>query len=277
MSEPAGSDERRADDATTSDDAFLGGLLRILQPRRGYRAGLDAVLLAAAAPTVDAASGEPLRVLDAGAGVGVVGLCFARRVAHARVVLVERDPVLAALARENVARNGLGDRVQVLEADVAAPLATSPGLSAAAGSFDLALCNPPFHDAAAGTSARHALKAASHAMPAGSLAHWLRFLAAMARPQGAMALIHRADALGEILEASARRFGALQVRPLHPYAETPASRVLVQGIKGSRAPLQIAAGVILHRPDGRFTEAVEAALRHGHALAPAAPRDRAPD
>jgi FkbM family methyltransferase len=254
-----------SDDAT-SDDAFLGGQLQILQPANGYRAGLDAVLLAAAAPVERIADGGTVRVLDAGSGVGVVGLCLARRIARVHVTLVERDPVLADLARRNVERNNLADRVRVVEADVGAPLKTSAELSAAAGSFDLALANPPYHDAAAGTSARDELKAQSHAMPAGSLERWLRFLAAMVRPQGEMALIHRAEALGEILQACERRFGGLRVRPLHPRVGAPANRVLVEGTKGSRAPLKIAAGLVLHGPEGRFTENVEAVLRHGKGL-----------
>src|SRR5512140_3587080 len=103
-----------ADDLT--DDAFLGGRLMILQPARGYRAGIDAVLLAACCA---AAAGET--VLDAGSGVGVVGLCVASRCPGARVTLVEREPVYADLARRNVERNALADRVTVVTADLTQP------------------------------------------------------------------------------------------------------------------------------------------------------------
>ena len=105
-----------ADDAhKLTSDAFLGGALDILQPASGYRAGLDAVLLAAAC---GARTGDGARVLDAGAGVGVAGLCLARRVADADVTLVEREPVLAGLARENIVRNALAERVHVVELDI---------------------------------------------------------------------------------------------------------------------------------------------------------------
>src|SRR5262245_44871055 len=103
--------------ADTTDDVFLGGRLRLLQPAKGFRAGLDAVLLAAA---TDIATDRGVRVLDAGAGVGTAGLCLAARVAAAQVTLLELVPALAALARANVARNQLSDRVQVIEADVCA-------------------------------------------------------------------------------------------------------------------------------------------------------------
>lgn len=247
----------------TTDDAFLGGALQILQPKGGYRAGIDAVLLAAAAPLEQAGNG---RVLDVGAGVGVVGLAVARRVAGTDVTLVERDPGLAALARANIGRNGLETRVRVLEADVSHPLAENPELHAAAQSFDHVLANPPYHVEGRGTAAGDPVKAAAHAMPEGDLERWLRFMAAMARPGGTATLVHRADALAEILAACAGRFGGLAILPLHAKAGEPAGRVLVQGVKGSRAPLSLRPGLVLHEADGRFRPEVEAVLRAGAAL-----------
>jgi tRNA1(Val) A37 N6-methylase TrmN6 len=246
----------------TSDDAFLGEALRILQPQEGYRAGLDAVLLAAAAPVQEGR----VRVLDVGAGAGVVGLAVARRVAGAAVTLVERDPELAALARTNTDRNGLTRRVQVIEADVTRPLRESEALAALAESFDHVLANPPFHTEGRGTAAGDALKAAGHAMPEGSLDRWLRFMAAMARPGGTATLIHRADALADILAALVGRFGGALVLPIHPREDEPASRVLVQAAKGSRAPLRLLPGLVLHGRDHGFRPEVEAMLRHGAPL-----------
>lgn len=247
-----------------SEDAFLGDQLAVLQPVRGYRAGLDAVLLAAAAPVP--AGGSPISVLDVGAGVGVVGLCLARRVSHARVTLVEREPSLAVLARENVARNGLSDRVDVIEADVLSPLGEMPDLKARAESFDVVLSNPPYHDVGAGTLAADPAKAGSHAMPAGALERWLRFMASMTKPGGAVAIVHRADALDDVLAGCRRRFGALRVLPLHPRAGASANRIIVSGVRGSRAPLTLCASLVLHDEAGGFTPRVEAALRHGTAL-----------
>lgn len=254
----------------TTDDVFLGGALRMLQPRSGYRAGLDAVLLAAAVP---AAAGRGERVLDAGAGVGVAGACVARRVGDARVVLVERDAALAGLARANVLRNGLSDRVHVIEADLVRPLQDCPELGALAESLDHVLVNPPYHAHGRGTLAEDSRKAAAHAMPEGELDRWLRFMAAMTRPGGTVTLIHRADALAEVLEAMSGRFGALLVLPVHPRRRAAANRVLVQGIKGSRAPLALRPGITLHTADGSFQAPIEAVLRHGAALDLAGNRD----
>jgi tRNA1(Val) A37 N6-methylase TrmN6 len=247
----------------TSDDAFLGGALHVLQPLAGYRAGLDAVLLAAAAPVEE---GRAQRVLDVGAGAGVVGLAVARRVADARVTLVERDPGLAALACANVARNRLSARVRIVEGDVARPLRELAGLATEAESFDHVLANPPFHAEGRGTAAGDALKAAGHAMPEGNLERWARFMAAMARPGGTATIIHRAEALGELFEALAGRFGGMLVLPVHPHDGEPASRVLAQATKGSRAPLRLLPGLLLHNRDQGFRPQVEAILRGAAAL-----------
>ena len=243
-----------ADDAT--DDAFLGGALQVLQPARGYRAGIDAVVLAASATV---AEGET--VLDAGAGVGVVGLCIARRRPGVQVTLVEREPAYAALARANVARNDLATRVRVVETAIGGAL--SPEL--VAGSYHQVVANPPYQVAGRGRRPPDDLKAAAHEMPEGGLDVWARFAARMCRPDGSFTVIHRADALAEVLAALERRFGGIVVKPVHPRRDEPAVRVLVRGIKGSRAPLTLAPPLVLHEAND-FTATMRAILRDGAAL-----------
>ena len=247
-------------DATT-DDAFLGGALHILQPKAGYRAGLDGILLAASVT-----AGDGAHVLDIGAGVGVVGLALARRLPRARVTMLERDPGLAELARSNIARNHLADRVRMIEADVTRPLGDRVALGVAAESFDHVLANPPFYIEGRGTAASDPVKAAANAMPDGDLDRWVRFMAGMARPGGTATVIHRADALHALLNAFDGRFGGATVLAMHPREGEPASRVMVHAIKGSRAALQLQPGLVLHNADHSFRPDVEAILRHGAAL-----------
>jgi tRNA1(Val) A37 N6-methylase TrmN6 len=244
-----------------SDDAFLGGALQVLQPRAGYRAGLDAVLLAA---SVDAESGK--QVLDVGAGVGVVGLAVARCLPDVRVTMLERNGALAALARCNAERNGLSARVRVIEADVSRPLEQLPEMAAAAGTFQHVLANPPHLVEGRGTASGDPAKAAANAMPPGELDRWSRFMAAMTGAGGTATLIHRAEALPEVLAVLAGRFGGTLVLPIHPHDGEPASRVLVRAVKGSRAPLELRAGLVLHNADNSFRPQLEAILRHGARL-----------
>jgi tRNA1(Val) A37 N6-methylase TrmN6 len=250
-----------------TDDAFLGGALSILQPATGYRAGLDAVLLAAAARP---AIGAGARVLDAGAGVGVVGLAIAACVPDAQVTLVELDPVLADLARRNAERNGLAARVRVVIADVAAGGRTlheaAPDGGLAPASFEHVVTNPPFYAEGSGTPPRLGAKAAAHQMREGSLERWMAFLATAAAADGRLTLVHRADALALVLSALEGRFGSLRVLPVHPRAGAPASRIVVTAVKGSRAPLELKPGLVLQDAEGRYLPAVEAVLRHGAPL-----------
>jgi tRNA1(Val) A37 N6-methylase TrmN6 len=250
--------------APCTDDAFLDGRVRILQPASGYRAGIDAVLLAAAAPVAPEARA---RVLDAGAGVGTVGLCVASRCAGATVVLVEREHALAELARENVRLNGFASRMSVVEADVGrvAP-AELERLGVGAESFDHVLANPPFHGAESGTRARDPLKSEAHAMPEGGLDPWMRFLARMARPGGTATVVHKAEALADLLRHLEGRFGGLRVLPVHARAGEPAIRLIVQGVKGSRAPLALLSGFVLHEAGGAFTPQAVDILRNGAGL-----------
>ncbi len=247
-----------------SDDAFLGGALNILQPRNGYRAGLDAVMLAAAVP-VD--QSRPLRVLDVGAGVGTAGLCLARRAPFAEVVLLEREPQLAALAAENIARNDLPGHVRVITGVVGTPAAELRAMGLVEESFGHVIANPPYHDSDSATLPPDALKAGAHAMPDTELDDWARFMARMTAPGGVATIIHKADALARLLAVLEARFGALKVLPLHPRSGAPAHRVLVQGIKGSRGPLQILPGFVLHQEGNAFTPAAQDILRHGAPLA----------
>ena len=225
-------------------DAFLGGRLAVSQPRRGFRAGLDSVLLGAAV-----AAGSR-RLLDLGAGVGTAALVALSDRPDLQATLCEADPASAELARRNLADNGFGDRADVLGLDVAAPGSVRAAAGLAADAFTSVIANPPFFDSGSGTSPDPARAAARH-MPLDALDTWLRAAATHAAPGGEAIVIHVAAALPALLAAFERRFGAITVLPLCPREGEAASRVLVRGIKGSRAPFSLLASRALHVDDGR--------------------------
>lgn len=253
-------DLKSADDIT--DDGFLGGRLKILQPAKGYRAGLDAVMLAAAIP---AREGE--RVLEAGAGVGVASLCLASRVSGIEVAGLEVQPELVGLAGENIARNGFSESVSIAEGDVGLPVRDLAAAGFAPNSWHHVFANPPFHDPAASPAPPDAGKAQSHHLTLGSdLVDWVRFCCVMARPKGTVTFIHRADALAALLGAMSGHLGGIEVFPLWPAAGKPASRVILRGQRDSKAPLVLRPGLVLHGADGRFTPQAESLLREGAPL-----------
>jgi tRNA1(Val) A37 N6-methylase TrmN6 len=242
-----------------SEDALLGGKLTLRQPLRGHRFGHDAVLLAAAVP---AWAGQ--HAIELGAGVGPAGLALARRVDGLAVTLIELDPNLAALARENAARNALADRVQVICLDVAAQVAQFDAAGLAADSADHVLMNPPFN-APHNPSPDQARRLARAASP-GLLGQWIDTAARLLRPHGALTMIWRADGLADVLAALASAFGAIAIAPVYPRPETPAIRVLVNAIKNSRAPLVLLPGLLLADSNNDPTAQTQAILRDGAAL-----------
>jgi tRNA1(Val) A37 N6-methylase TrmN6 len=251
-----------SEEATTRD-VFLGGRLELLQPARGYRAGLDAVLLAAAA---EIAPGPGACVLDAGAGVGTAGLCLAARVPGVRVTLLERAAPLAALARQNVALNGFGDRVEVVEADLLAGATAHEGIGLSAGRFSHVMANPPYLEHGRHRLPEDEVAAGAFGMVAEGLEQWARTLARLAGGGAGLTLIHRTDALKSVLDALEGRFGAIRILPLLPRPGDVSHRIVVTARKGSRAPLQLLTGVVLHGSGNAFTPQIDAVLRHGAAL-----------
>jgi tRNA1(Val) A37 N6-methylase TrmN6 len=236
-----------------TEDSLLGGRVHLAQPARGHRAGTDAVLLAASAPVKP---GDV--VMDVGAATGAVGLMAAARERNARVIFVERDAGLAEICRRNAQANNVDGTIAVADVlERASRLAA--GLNS--GAADLVLTNPPFLEEGQSRISPDRGRAAAHALPAGGLDAWLRACLALLKPKGRLVLIHRADRVSECLSVLGKGLGGLELRFVHPNAERPAIRVLVSGIKGSRAPLSILPPLILNGPDGRFTPQAEALHR----------------
>ena len=239
----------------TTCDAFLDGRIHVRQPAKGFRSGLDAVFLAAACPAEDGDT-----VLEAGCGAGVASLCLLARAGNVAVTGVEADPALAALARENAAANGFGERFQAVAAGVGAPWSSLEEQLRREG-YDHVMANPPFYVHGRARLSKDGRNARSRAMQEGGLEVWARFLAAAAKPGGTATVIHTAEAVPQLLAAFEGRFGGLRLIPLHPKAGAPAIRVILCGMKGSRAPFSIAPGIVLHEEDGTPTGAARAVLR----------------
>ncbi|MDZ4776979.1 MAG: methyltransferase [Alphaproteobacteria bacterium] len=222
--------------AETTEDRFLDGRLVIRQSAQGYRAGMDALLLAAAVAPAG-------RLMEAGCGPGAALLATALRFPEARLTGVERDPAAALLARDNIAANALSDRVGIVEGDVFAHIPET---------YEGIFLNPPFAEPREGTAPkteRQGAHVTEHDLDA-----WIARLSNHLTGGGVLTMIHRADKLAAILAAMEGRLGAPTIYPVRPRTDAPASRVLVRGVKGSRAPLTLLRGLDLHdASDSKFT------------------------
>jgi tRNA1(Val) A37 N6-methylase TrmN6 len=233
-----------------TQDGLLDGRIALRQSADGYRAGMDAALLAAAC---DAKAG--MRVIEAGCGPGAALLAAAVRRPEAAFTGVERDPAALALAAENIALNGLAARVAAVGGDVAQPF-KALGLAP----FDAAMANPPYFDDAGAIRGPAPAKTAAW-IADGGLETWIAFLLKAVRDGGTITVIHRADRLADLLAQLGAKAGSFRIRPVQPRDDAPAKRVLVRAVRGGKAPLVLLPALVLHDAGGGHSAAAEAILR----------------
>ena len=251
-----------------TEDALLGGQITLRQHAAGYRVAIDPVLLAASVP-----AGGSDTVLDVGTGVGAAMLCLAKRIDGAKITGVEVQRDLVHLAVENIAENGLAERVEAMVGDLQRP---PPRL--VPRSFDHVMANPPYFEAGRVRASGKDEKARANIEGAGGLGAWVEYCLSMVRPGGTISMIHRTDRLAELLALLGDKAGDVVIFPLWPrnpfelaeddenQAPVAAKRVIVQALAGSKGPLRMAAGLVLHKENGDNTPAADAILRHGGAL-----------
>ena len=243
-----------------TENEYLGGRIRIRQPQKGYRAGVDPVLLAASVP---ARSGQS--VLELGLGVGTAALCLSERVDGLSLTGVEIQSDYAALARENASLNAAD--LTVVDAD----LAVLPD-QIKNSRFDHVIANPPYFDRNAGHPAGDLGRetAMGEATP---LALWLDIAARRVVPKGYVSFIHRAERLGDLLAQLPKTLGSVQVQPLQPRVGRDAHLVILRARHSGKAPLRIHAPITMHQGENHgqdaedYTPEIKALLRDGAALA----------
>jgi tRNA1(Val) A37 N6-methylase TrmN6 len=232
-------------------ETFLDGRVHVEQPQKGFRSGLDAVMLAAAIP---ARAGET--ALELGAGAGTASLCLAARVPGLTIAGVEIAADLTELANRNAAANDMAGRMTFVAADI---FALPPSLKR---DFDHVFANPPFHgEGEAPSNADRARALKDH----GQLTDWMKLGLQRTVSGGYFTAILSADRLHEAL--AALPVGGVSILPLWPRAGDLAKRVILQVRKGSNAPFTLLPGLILHEASGAYTREADAVLRHGAPLA----------
>lgn len=236
-------------------DAFLGGRLTLSQPGHGFRAGLDSVLLGAAV-----APGRRA-LLDLGCGVGTAGFVAMAHDATLQATLADQNAEMTALAEDNARDNGFGDRSRVIVADITAKGAARKAAGIADNGYYAVIANPPFFASGAGTLAADAGRADARHMDAATLDLWIKTAASAAAAGGEIIFIYPAESLSPLLAGFEQRFGAITLLPLAPRAGQPVSRVLIRGIKGSRAPLTLLSSRVLHDEGRAFAPEFDAIFR----------------
>lgn len=232
-----------------SEDALLGGRVKLLQPRDGFRAALDPVLLAAFVP---ARPGDS--ALELGCGTGAAFLCLAARVGGIAITAVDRDPALVEIAQTNAGLNLLPAEIRAADAR---ELRNLPPVHHA-------FANPPYWPGGTPSPIAGRRQAAHEDAP---LTDWVRAMARPLRHKGTLSLVlpaaRFAEAAAALKEAGC---GAVRLLPLWPRQGVPAKRILIQARRGGAGPDEVLPGLVLHEADGRYTAAAEAVLREASAL-----------
>jgi tRNA1(Val) A37 N6-methylase TrmN6 len=240
-------------DEETIDD-FLGGCVRLIQPRAGYRVSMDTVMLAASIP---ARAGET--VLEGGVGSAGASLCLARRVDGLQVKGIDIQSDMVALARKNIDLNGLSDRVSVQETSI-------KDLSGAQSQYDHIMINPPYLPAGKAICPPDDNKGQAHMDLNANLRDWIRFCVHYVKQKGTVTLVYRADRMDEVISYLYGRVGDLMIMPLWPRLGSKAKRVIIQGRKGMSGAVSMLPGLALHGDVARYTPEADEILRQGKAL-----------
>lgn len=249
----------RFSDSELSCNDFLGGRVRLLQPRSGYRAGVDPVLLAASVP---ASAGQS--VLELGCGAGAAILCLSSRVPGLHLTGIELQPAYAELARRNAEINRI--ELEVVQADLTAlPEAFRQR------QFDHVIANPPYYRAGAHSPAKDAGRSVALSEDT-QLADWIAVAAKRLAPKGYLHMIQKADRLPDMLAACQGLLGSVELLPLSPRTGREAELIILRARKGGRAAFRLHPPLIVHagerhEKDGEsYTDAVSAVLRKAAAL-----------
>ncbi|GGZ30192.1 tRNA1(Val) (adenine(37)-N6)-methyltransferase [Asticcacaulis endophyticus] len=239
------------------ETTLLNGRVDLWQPAKGYRIGMDGALLAAAAAGVLAEDRvKPVRVLELGCGVGGVMLSLYKRCPQVVATGIERELQSFELLQENIKRNDPAARHTAISGDIGKGF-KSFGLER----FDMVMSNPPYFDDPTLLRAPHELKRPAWIADDG-LSAWTEFAQGSVKDGGEILFVHRADRLFDLLNGLSGRCGSFIIRPIQPFADQPAKRVIVRAKRLGKAPLKLLPPLILHdKGDRKHTPEVEAILR----------------
>lgn len=245
--------------AGTTRDTFHNGAFEVIQPSsRGNRSGMDALLIAAALPK--SASGT---IADLGAGAGVAGFAALNLNPDINLLAVERNAEMAGMAEDTIrlAENAaLNKRARVIRFDVYKSGVDRAKAGLSPECVDHVIMNPPYN-CSNKRSPSDAMRAEAFMMGEGGIDAWFRTAASIMKQGGTLCVIYRTENLGELIACCQGRFGNLEILPIHSRKDEPAKRVVVRGIRGSRAPMAILPGFVVHEEDGSFTTKADAIFK----------------
>lgn len=241
------------------ETTLLCGKLKLLQPKVGYHASLDAVFLASAAPVKDG-----WKVLDVGCGVGTVGLCVALKNKNISLTGIDIQPGLIDIAHMNANINEINNLVKFFNVDILNDKIIANNC------FNSIIMNPPYQEGGTHTASPVKNKALSHGEDASgaTLKDWIKYAHLKLKQGGYLTIVHRADRLDDlVLTLTQRRwFGSLVILPLYSREGDNAKRLIIRARKERYAPTILKSGIVIHNQDGSYTTVAKDVLEHGASI-----------
>ena len=229
-------------DLSLSCDGILNRRYHLYQPKKGYRFGTDAIVLAA---SIGAHYGT--RIAEFGAGAGAVSLALSHFLPQSHITAIEKEADMVACLRHNIMLNDRQDFIRAHEGDIT----DLPELMK--DSFDCVLSNPPFHHPS-GTRSRNQRRALAHHGDEAVLDDWISAALWALKPKGRFVMILRADRADDVIVTLREKgAGGISLQPIYPYKSSPAIRVIITAQKSHNGPFLLADGLVLHHPDGALT------------------------
>lgn len=244
------------DNLATSHDSIYQGKWLLEQPLKGYRFGTDAMVLAA---SVQAKPAE--KVLELGCGVGAVLLAVHSRLPDVFLTGVERENDYVELAKRNILHNNVSRRVSVFKGDIQNSM-TMHSL----GYFDHVIANPPYFETGKHSAPAVAIRRAARQHDPDALGQWLQAANRVLKPKGTVTLIHPSEKLDDLMTGLKKFCGGIRIFPLWPQTGKPCKRLVIQGVKGSKAPSTLCAGMVMHEQDGLSTPKALDVINHGQSI-----------
>lgn len=235
--------------AITHDSIFLrgAGVVSLAQPKKGFRFTLDSILLAdfCRARKRD-------RILDPGAGTGIISLLLARKYPGARFIAAEVEPQAYKYLCRNIQDNGLVDVIVPLDRDI-----RDLGRSVTPGSLDVIIANPPYIKFGTGRESPSPERQTARQDQTASLPHWLD-LHSLLKDKGKYFLVFPANRSAELMcRLRERGMEPKRLRCVHPFQDTPASLVLIEAIKTKGIGLAVLPPLVVHQKGGGYTEEMQ--------------------
>jgi tRNA1Val (adenine37-N6)-methyltransferase len=226
-------------------DSILNGALTLVQPRNGYRFSIDSILLGRFVRVR-----KRDRVLELGAGCGVISVMIAALWLPREVVAVEIQPDLAAIAERNAALNQL-DSIRVISADLRAR--RIEGLAPA--SFDVVVANPPYRALGSGRRSPNPGRRVAREERAATLADFVAAAKRFAANGAKAAFVFDASRSAELLRCLAgHSLEPKRIRFVHPRADAPAATILVEARKDGGIEVAIEPPLMLYDRPGVYSD-----------------------